>query len=75
MKKIFLLACAAGVLTMSACGLSAEEKAKMEQATADSIQAADDARKAAEEAAAAAAAVVTPDSTMNVAMDTMAKAK
>lgn len=74
MKKIFLLACAAGVLTMSACGPSAEEKAKMEQATADSIQAADDARKAAEEAA-AAAAVVTPDSAMNAAMDTMAQTK
>ena len=74
MKKIFLLACVAGMLTMSACGPSAEEKAKIEQATKDSIQAADDARKAADEAAVAAAAV-TPDSAMNAAMDSTAKAK
>lgn len=57
MKKIFLLSCVAGILMLTSCGPSAEEKAKAEQATKDSVQAADDMRKAAEEAAAAAATV------------------
>jgi hypothetical protein len=43
------------LLAVSACGPTAEEKAKMEQARQDSIRAAEDMRKAAEELAAQAA--------------------
>ncbi len=63
MKKILLLATFVGMIVMTSCGPSAEEKAKMELATQDSIKAAEDAMKAAEEAAAAAAAAATVDTT------------
>ncbi len=59
MKNIFILF---AVLTMSACGPTAEEKAKMEQATQDSLKAVQDMQKAAEELAISQAQGV--DSTM-----------
>lgn len=56
MKKYFGIAL---IALLSACGPSAEEKAKMEQAHQDSVKAADDMMRAAEEAAAAAAMIDT----------------
>ena len=75
MKKLLLIICVLGLINITACGPSAEEKAKMETATQDSIKAADDAMKAAEEAAAANAAAAAADTSSNKMMDTTAKAK
>jgi len=73
MKKLILLASVAGMFAITSCGPSAEEKAKMEAATQDSIKAAEDAMRAAEEAAAAAA--VVPVDTAAVLVDTTIIAK
>ena len=61
MKKILLLVSFAGMIAITSCGPSAEEKAKMEQASSDSVKAAEDAMKAAEEAAAAADTSIKAD--------------
>lgn len=81
MKKLSIVLMAAGIAAFVACGPSAEEKAKMEQARMDSIEQvriADStmAANAAAEVAAAAAAKATADSLAMVAMqDSMAKMK
>ena len=51
MKKVLSMILFAGMLSMTACGPSAEEKAAQEKQKQDSIAAADAAKKAAEEAA------------------------
>jgi hypothetical protein len=63
MKKLLFSILVLGAVS---CGPTAEEKAKMEQATQDSLKAAEDMQKAAEELAISQAAA---DS---VAMDTLA---
>ena len=81
MKKTLLVFAAIGVAAMVACGPSAEEKAKVEQARLDSIQQAhvQDSLNVAEAAAkeqAEKAAVAMADSLKMVAMqDSMAKMK
>ena len=70
MKKILLLVSVIGLLQLTACGPSAEEKAKMEAASKDSLKAAEDAMKAAEEAAVAAAAAGAADTSANAMTDT-----
>lgn len=52
MKKLFTVLAVASVTALVACGPSAEEKAKMEQAKQDSIMQVENANKAAQEAAA-----------------------
>ncbi len=69
MKKILLLVTFVSMVILTSCGISAEEKAKMELARQDSIKAAEDAMKAAEEAAAAAASAAATDTT-NMMADT-----
>ena len=56
MKNLIPVVVLAGMFAFTACGPSAEEKARMEQATADSIAAADAAVLAAEAAASQAMA-------------------
>lgn len=81
MKKSLLVFAAIGVAAMVACGPSAEEKAKVEQARMDSIEQVrvQDSLSAAETAAkeeAEKAAVAMADSLKMVAMqDSMAKMK
>lgn len=81
MKKSILLLMAAGITAFVACGPSAEEKQRAEQARLDSIETvriADStaAAAAAAEAEAAAAKKATEDSLAMVAMaDSMAKMK
>ena len=50
MKKLLTVFAVAGMFTFIACGPSAEEKQKAEQARQDSIKAAEDAAKAVEQA-------------------------
>lgn len=61
MKKTLLIATFAGIIALTSCGPSAEEKQKMELARQDSIKAAEDAMKAAEEAAALQADAAAAD--------------
>lgn len=66
MKKVFALLLTAGVLGLVACGPSAEEIAKAEQATKDSLALVEQQMA---EAAAAAAAQATNDSLAKAEMD------
>ena len=81
MKKSFTVLMAAGIAAFVACGPSAEEKAKVEQARMDSIEQvritdSTSAAVAATEVAAAAAQKAAQDSLAMVAMqDSMAKMK
>jgi vacuolar-type H+-ATPase subunit H len=50
MKKLLTVFAVAGMFTFIACGPSAEEKAKIEQARQDSIKAAEEAARAVEQA-------------------------
>lgn len=74
MKKVLALLMIAGMFSVVACGPSAEEKTKMEEAAkmqADSIAAA--AQQAADQAAAAAQqAATTVDSTVSAVVDSAA---
>jgi hypothetical protein len=77
MKKVFTLVAVAGMFAFIACGPSAEEKAKAEQAKADSIRAAYEADSIAQIAAAeasAAAAQAAADSAAAQAAADSAKA-
>lgn len=69
MKKILVIIVLATAIY--SCGPSAEEKAKMEQATADSLKAVEDMRLAAE--AAAIAASQLDSNNAQIVADTLAK--
>jgi uncharacterized protein (DUF2147 family) len=73
MKKVLSLVVLGGMFAFYACGPSAEEKAKMEQAKQDSIAAVEASNKAASEAAAQQAMMqAKADSTAKA--DSVAKA-
>ena len=69
MKKILVITLLTAAIY--SCGPSAEEKAKMEQATADSLKAVEDMRLAAE--AAAIAASQLDSNNAQIVADTIAK--